>query len=143
VVADEPMSVDETLARVRAAVHKMRAERDANSLAKGQPVDDAGREIVLPVIATKTHLTDDPFFVPAYDRAVESVEEWEAGTKNAPVRDSTRVDGESEFGWGPGRMPSPDKADPSQWDQMRSMYAFRNDPAIADVVDPYAGEYSE
>jgi hypothetical protein len=99
-----------------------------------------GEPIIRPTSSTKTHLTDDPFWLPAYDKAIKSIEDLLLGGGSLPVR---RADAPllqpTEFSWGQGRMAPPDLADPSPWDQMRAIY--RTDPADATSEANYEGEY--
>jgi len=98
-----------------------------------------GSELHPPAVV-ETDLTDDPYYTPAWTRALESIERAESGIAGRPVRRPGFTPGESEFSWGKGRMAPPDLADPSLWDQMRAVY--RTDPADPAAVANYDGEWS-
>lgn len=102
---------------------------------------DLTPESTLPAAIVDTDLTADPYYVPAWTKSAESIYKQEILGTSRPIRRPGLEPRESEFSWGRGRMAPLDKADPSQWDQVRAVY--RTDPADPTSTVNYDGEVRE
>ncbi len=94
-----------------------------------------------PAVFTDTHMTEDPYYVPAWTKALESVRDSLLGGTSAAVRNVEAPAGPSEFSFGKGGMAPLSLADPSLAQQLQAVY--RTDPADPEAPLDYSDRVGE